>query len=35
MEYIASDYNDFVNAVIYCGSITMGDFGLRIGEIMH
>ena len=32
MECIASNYDDFINAVIYCGSITTGNFGLRIGE---
>ena len=30
--HITSDHVDFVDAVDYRGSVTMGDFGLRIGE---
>ena len=30
--HITSDYVDFVDAVDYCGGVTMGNFGLRIGE---
>ena len=33
MEHIASNYDDFVIAIIYCGSLTTGNFGLRIGKI--
>ena len=32
MEHIASYHNDLVDAVVYRGDITTGDFGLRIGE---
>ena len=32
MEHIAFNHDNFVDAVIYCGSITTGDFGLRIGK---
>ena len=34
MEHITSDHDDFVDAVVYRGSVTTGDFGLRIGEIV-
>ena len=35
MEHIASSHNDFVNTVVYCGSVTMGNFTLRFGKIVH
>ena len=34
IEHITSNYDDFVDAVVYCGSATSGDFGLRISKIV-
>ena len=32
IECIAFNYDDFVNAVIYCGGVTTGNFGLGISK---
>ena len=32
IEHIASHHNDLVDAVVYRGGVTTGDFGLRVGE---